>query len=105
MKLTKKLLKSIILEQMKEYDLPGIDDTGEEEEEEEEATDEEQESEETKTQLKQKFEQLRKDIGGMSGLSKNEITLFSQFVDTALSLMQTGEARIQLQRALDKLQS
>ena len=101
MKLTKKLLRSIILEQMKEYDLPGIDDTGEEEE----ITDEEEEDAATKGELKKKFETLRKEVMGMQNLSKQEIELFSEFLDYGLSLMQTGEAKMQLKRALDKLKS
>ena len=101
MQLTKKLLKSIILEQMKEYDLPGIDDTGEEEE----ITDEEEEDAATKGELKKKFEMLRKEVMGMQNLSKQEIELFSEFLDYGLSLMQTGEAKMQLKRALDKLKS
>ena len=93
MKLTKNLLKSIILEQMKEYDLPGIDDTPNQTED----------TVETKQALKEKFKYLYQNITKVKGLEKKELEIFDTLLDTALKAMEDGSALPTLKMALSKL--
>jgi hypothetical protein len=105
MKLTTDLLKSIILEQMKEYDLPGIDDTPKEiSDKEAEEVDEEGEVADTKRKLREKFYFLYQNISKAKGLDKKELALFDNLLDTALKAMQDGSALPTLKLALAKLE-
>jgi hypothetical protein len=105
MKLTKDKLKSIVLEVMTEYDLPGIDDTPDDtpDDTQDDTQDDTEDSVETKQALKEKFKYLYQNITKVKGLEKKELEIFDTLLDTALKAMQDGSALPTLKMALSKL--
>jgi hypothetical protein len=90
MKITQERLKQIILQELDQAN------QGEQSEQDELAN--------TKQKLREKFKILYTNILKVKGLSKSEIVVFNELLDTALQSMQQAEVTPQLKRALEKLQ-